>query len=101
MSNRLVDRNETPLTLSKTQVLMAKAKNRFKLILFGLLALLLLAGVGGFTYWKTRERTITVQSEKATRRNLTELVVANGKIQPVIQVKISPGGQEGCGPGAT
>jgi HlyD family secretion protein len=69
---------------------MAKPKNRFKLILFGTLALLLVAAGGGFAYWKTREKTIVVQSDKATRRNLTELVVANGKIQPVIQVKISP-----------
>ena len=28
--------------------------------------------------------------EKSTRRNLTELVVANGKIQPVVQVVINP-----------
>src|SRR5207249_11588317 len=33
---------------------------------------------------------ITSQTEKVTRRNLTEIVVANGKIQPVLQVKISP-----------
>ena len=31
-----------------------------------------------------------MQTDKVTRRNLTELVVANGKIQPVVQVKISP-----------
>src|SRR6266545_3220337 len=30
------------------------------------------------------------KTEKVTRRSLTELVVANGKIQPVVQVKISP-----------
>ena len=30
-----------------------------------------------------------MQTEKVTRRNLTEVVVANGKIQPVIQVPIS------------
>jgi HlyD family secretion protein len=33
---------------------------------------------------------ITVQIEQIARRNLTEIVVANGKIQPVLQVKISP-----------
>src|SRR5690349_10958548 len=69
---------------------MAKPKNRFKFIFLGGLALLLLAGGGGFAYWKTREKTINVQSDKVTRRNLTEIVVANGKIQPVTQVKISP-----------
>src|SRR5206468_8159717 len=37
-----------------------------------------------------REAVITVQTEKVARRSITELVVANGKIQPVLQVKISP-----------
>jgi len=37
-----------------------------------------------------KEPVITVQTEKVTRRSLTELVVANGKIQPVTQVVISP-----------
>ena len=35
-------------------------------------------------------KPITITSEKAARRNLTELVVATGKVQPVTQVKISP-----------
>lgn len=33
---------------------------------------------------------ITVQTEKVSRHNITELVVASGKIQPVTQVTISP-----------
>ena len=37
-----------------------------------------------------KETALTVTVEKAARRNLTELVVATGKIQPVTQVKISP-----------
>jgi HlyD family secretion protein len=36
------------------------------------------------------EKPIQVTTEKAQRRNLTELVTATGKIQPVVQVKISP-----------
>lgn len=39
---------------------------------------------------RKREPVITVESEKVGRKNLTEIVVANGKIQPVLQVKISP-----------
>ena len=38
---------------------------------------------------KRREIVITVQTEKVSRRSLTEIVMANGKIQPVVQVKIS------------
>ncbi len=68
---------------------MAKPKNRRKFIIFtviavGLIALTLMA------IFKKREVVITVQTEKVVRRNLTELVVANGKIQPVVQVVISP-----------
>ncbi len=33
---------------------------------------------------------VTVQTEQVGRRNITEMVVANGKIQPVIQVVINP-----------
>ncbi|MDB6020854.1 MAG: Efflux transporter, family, subunit [Pedosphaera sp.] len=66
-----------------------KSKKRKKLIFF----LILLLVVGGLTVVaivKKKDVVITIQKEKAVRRNLTELVVANGKIQPVVQVKISP-----------
>src|SRR5437764_14375275 len=68
---------------------MAKSNKRRKILIFGLIGL----GVAGLTVWailKKREVVITIQTEKVARRNLTEIVVANGKIQPVIQVKISP-----------
>lgn len=64
-------------------------KRKKKLIVFSLIILVVGAlSVGAFL--KNKNVPITVQKEKVTRRNLTELVVANGKIQPVIQVKISP-----------
>ena len=54
-------------------------------------ALLVLGGAAaGYFYFQKRETVTTVQTEKVTRRNLTELVVANGRIHPVVQVKISP-----------
>lgn len=57
-----------------------------------ILTLIILALGGGSAgyYFRKKEPVITVQTEKVTRRNLTELVVANGRIQPVVQVKISP-----------
>jgi HlyD family secretion protein len=57
------------------------------------LVLLLLGGAGGGGWWwfnKNKVVLITVQTEKVARRNLTEVVVATGKIQPVTLVKISP-----------
>jgi HlyD family secretion protein len=39
---------------------------------------------------RKKEPPITVQTEKVARRDITELVVASGKIQPVKEVHISP-----------
>jgi len=68
---------------------MAKPKKRRKTIIFTVIGLGLVA-LTGMAMFRKRDATVTVQTEKVSRRNLTEIVVANGKIQPVIQVKISP-----------
>src|SRR5438876_11888897 len=68
---------------------MAKSKQRRKTLSFGVIGLVL-AGLTTAAIIKEREVVITVQTEKVERRNLTEIVVANGKIQPELQVKISP-----------
>src|SRR6266436_7205031 len=68
---------------------MAKSTKRRKIIIFSLIGLVL-ASLGGVAFFRKREAVITVQTEKVTRRDITEKVVANGKIQPVLQVKISP-----------
>ena len=60
-----------------------------KWLLATVVVLALAAGTGAY-YQRKREKPITIQTEKVARRNLTELVVANGKIQPVLSVKISP-----------
>jgi len=67
---------------------MAKTKKRRKVIIFSIIAIALL-GLTALVLFKKREITVTVQTEKVVRRNLTELVMANGRIQPVLQVKIS------------
>ena len=68
---------------------MANSEKRRKIIVFSSITLLL-AGLGAVAIFKRREPVVTVQTEKVTCRNLTEIVSANGKIQPVVQVKISP-----------
>src|ERR1043166_8064978 len=68
---------------------MAKPKKRRKTVVFGLIGVVL-AGLVAVAAFKKREVVITVQSEKVQRRNITEIVTASGKIQPVLQVKISP-----------
>ena len=67
---------------------MAKSKKRRKVLVFSVIAVALL-GLTAVVIFKKREIVVTVQAEKVARRNLTEIVVANGKIQPVLQVKIS------------
>ncbi len=66
-----------------------KKRSRKKLLL-----VVCLVAIGGLAlvsrFLRKTDDTITVQVEKVTRRDLTELVIANGRIQPVTQVMISP-----------
>ena len=67
-----------------------KRKSRKRLIILSILGgvvviLVVLAILGS-----NREVIIPVQVEKAQRRTITQIVTATGKIQPEIQVKISP-----------
>jgi HlyD family secretion protein len=68
---------------------MAKSKGKKKIVFFSLLALVVVACV---LYAKFAQRVppIAISKEKVVRRNITELVVANGKIEPVLEVQISP-----------
>lgn len=66
-----------------------KSKIRRNIILSSLVVLAI-GGISAWVYYRKREVPITVQTEKAALRNLTETVVATGKIQPVVQVVINP-----------
>src|SRR6266540_2073981 len=68
---------------------MANSKKRRKIIVFTIIGVVLV-GLTVMAAFKRRDVLITVQTEKVARRDLTEIVVANGRIQPVLQVKISP-----------
>jgi HlyD family secretion protein len=68
---------------------MAKSRSRKKIVVVSIVvaagvALALMAAL------KKQDPPISVQTEKVLRRNLVEKVMANGKIEPVVQVKISP-----------
>jgi HlyD family secretion protein len=67
---------------------MAKPKKRRKIIIFSVI-LLALAGLGAFAFLRKKEPVIRVETAKVIRTNITETVIANGRIQPVLQVKIS------------
>ena len=64
-----------------------RGRNKFIVILLVLLAI---GGGVAFQFLRKKDDPIMVQIEKVTRRDLTETVVANGRIQPVTQVVISP-----------
>ena len=68
---------------------MANPKKRRKIIIFSVVGVVILA-LTALAILRKQEAVVTVQTEKVTRRNLTEIVVANGKVQPVVQVNISP-----------
>ena len=68
---------------------MANPKKRKKILVLSIIALVLVP-LTLVAVFKKRVPTITVQTEKVGRRNITETVVANGKIYPVMQVHISP-----------
>ena len=65
-----------------------KRKGRTKLIVF---ISVVVALIGGATYWALRKKdpAINVQTEKIARHGITETVIANGKVYPVLQVHIS------------
>ena len=70
---------------------MPKSKKRSRKRLLIVTCLVAIVGIGlAFRFFRKADETIAVQVEKVTRRDLTELVVANGRIQPVTQVMISP-----------
>ncbi len=68
----------------------AKGKKRRKKIIVFSGIVVVLAALGALAIFRKRDPVITIQTEKVVRRNVTEVVRANGTIQPVTQVKISP-----------
>ncbi len=72
-----------------TKDIMANPKKRKKIIIFSLIGVVL-AGLVVAAIFRRNEPFVTVQTEKVTRHTITETVVANGKIYPVLQVHISP-----------
>ncbi|HEX5176219.1 MAG TPA: efflux RND transporter periplasmic adaptor subunit [Chthoniobacteraceae bacterium] len=70
---------------------MSKRKKRYRnrLIVAGVLVVAIGGGLG-FRFLRKTDEAIPVQVDAVTRRDLIETVVANGRIQPVTQVVISP-----------
>src|ERR1041385_8852864 len=65
-----------------------KNKKR-KVIVFSLIGVVI-AALATVAAVRKREVVIEIQSDRVSRRDITEVVVANGRIQPVVQVVINP-----------
>jgi HlyD family secretion protein len=59
------------------------------LILIGAAVVIVLV-LGGMVAARKREKPIPITTDKAFRKNITQLVTATGKIQPEVEVKIAP-----------
>lgn len=76
----------TPTPTTAPVVKRKKSRRRLYWIIGSVLGLLLLIGI--FKPKSLPPTTVTV--EKSTKRDITQLVSANGKVQPETEVKISP-----------
>ena len=65
-------------------------KSKKKIIIFSLIGTVLIALVLLVFLGSKKEPIISVQIEKVKARTITQVVTATGKIQPEVQVKISP-----------
>jgi len=66
-----------------------KKKNKKKLFIFGGLGTLLLVIILLVVFSGNKEQIVSVQIEKAVKRDITQVVTATGTINPDFQVKIS------------
>jgi len=69
---------------------MKKKRNPLKWLIIIVIALLIFAVIGKKAGWIGGEDKKQVAVEKVKRRSITEMVSASGKIQPEVEVKISP-----------
>lgn len=63
--------------------------NKRKIVVFSLI-FVAIAALATVAAVRKREVVIEIQTEKVQRRDITEVVVANGRIQPVVAVMINP-----------
>jgi len=70
---------------------MAKKQRSGKLRIIIILAVSIIVAGGGILFWlSTREKPVEVTVEKAFRKEVVHLVTATGKIEPEVEVAMSP-----------
>lgn len=79
---------EQPPVIQKPAVATQKKKRGKLIVILIVFGILLVATL--MATLKSKIPPIVVQTVKVAKRNITEIVVASGKIQPVVEVHISP-----------
>ncbi len=69
---------------------MKKKNSRLSLIVGLVIVVIILLVVGKKMGWFGKDVTLKVATEKVEIRDITEVITANGKLKPQIEVKISP-----------
>jgi HlyD family secretion protein len=67
-----------------------KSKKLLIILSIAAIVLLIFFGIGKKSGWFGQEAYVKVAVEVGEQRNITEIITANGKIQPETEVKISP-----------
>lgn len=67
-----------------------KKKNTLKYLIGAVIILIVFVVIGKKAGWFGKPEMIEVSVEKPMKRTITESITANGKIQPEVEVKISP-----------
>lgn len=68
----------------------ARKKSRMKWFILGGIVLLIGLGLAAMVVRKNRAAIVTVSTEKAIVKTITQTVSATGKVQPEVEVKIAP-----------
>jgi HlyD family secretion protein len=68
----------------------AKKKSKKKVLIFSILGVIVLVLILLVVLGGKKETIISVQTEKVSKRTITQIVTASGKIQPVVSVTINP-----------
>ena len=90
MADKIQKENSASTLVGPPPIITRPRPKKRKIYLAVAAALVILAALAWTVFFRRQTPPITVQAEKVARRNITETVVANGKIYPVVQVHISP-----------
>ena len=69
---------------------MKKKNNLILYISIVSVAVIVMLVVGKKAGWFGKDMAVKVATEKVQKKDITEIITANGKVEPQMQVKISP-----------